>query len=489
MIALAEIPDSELESLLATATEEELRILGQAAAPYYSFSPRPDDVENHEEQTSFVEQNYRFSDGYFKYHDGVKFKIELGGTGSGKTIAAGHKTARHVLETKPPRDYCPFWTISETYDQCCRVAWLEKLSTIIPPECIARIDWFRERRQWPFAVMLKHPHDPSRIGWVLEFKSYEQGIGGMKGASIGGYWFNEEVPYSLVAEVQGRCREYDSPGWADFTPIENKDPEWATAYENPPNGWQFYHLNTARNFHLAPEWFENYISSIPEDMRELRTIGRFTTLMGAVYKEFRKAIHVIDPFRIPGHWQRRRGLDFGFNNPTACLWGAYDADGTWYIYDEHYRGQTLIKDHAAAIHSRDWDSSQPWYGPTYSDHDAQARGEYAINGVACTPANKSIMPGIELLRSLMMVGKNSKPRLYIFKNCVNLIREIIGYRWPEGSSGKNPRDIPIDKDDHACDALRYMIYTDHHRDGKFHPEARRVEADSGRHGVRLQRRR
>ncbi len=490
MVLLADIPDSELESLLATASEEELRLISEAVTnPYYSFVPRPDDLAAFEEQTSFVEQNYRYdkADSQYVYADAVRFKIQLGGTGSGKTIGAAQKTARHVLETAPPRDHCPFWIIAETYDQSCRVCWKEKLSTLIPPECIASFDWHKKAREWPFAVLLRHPNDPSRIGWVLEFKSYEQGIGGMKSASIGGYWFNEEVPHSLVAEVQGRCREYNSPGWADFTPIENRDPEWSNAYENPPAGWQFYHLNTSRNFYLADEWWENYISSIPEDMRELRTIGKFTTLCGAVYKEFRKAIHVIEPFRIPRAWRKLRGLDFGFNNPTACVWGARDGDGNYYIYDEHYRAQAVIAEHAKEIHKREWDYNQPWYGPTYSDHDAQARGEYAINGIPCTPANKSIMPGIELIRSLMMVQPSGKPRLFIFNNCVHLIKEIQGYRWPEGSSGKNPRDTPIDKDDHLCDALRYLVYTDHNRGGGHAPEARQVVSDHQRHGLRFNR--
>lgn len=504
MIALADIPDAEFESLLEKATEEELRLLGEAMqSPFYTFTPRPDDPAEFEEQESFVDQNYRFdkADGQYVFFDDVRFKIQLGGTGSGKTTGASQKTARHVLETLPPRDHCPFWIIAETYDQSCRVCWKEKLSEIIPADCIAGIDWYRKQREWPYAVMLKHPHDPGRVGWILEFKSYEQGIGGMKSASIGGYWFNEEVPYSLVAEVQGRCREYNSPGWADFTPIENRDPEWSNAYENPPRGWQFYHLNTSKNFYLADGWWDSYIASIPEDMRDLRTVGKFTTLMGAVYKEFRKAIHVIDPEDpevqkahglsrrepfIPRAWRKLRGLDFGFNNPTACVWGARDSDGTWYIYDEHYRGQSVIAEHAKEIHKREWDYSQPWYGPTYSDHDAQARGEYAINGIPCTPANKSIIPGIELIRSLMMLRANGKPRFYIFKNCVNLIKEIQGYKWPEGTTGKNPRDVPIDKDDHLCDALRYMIFTDSNRGGHV-PETKRIVPDHQRHGLQFQR--
>lgn len=487
---LTGITNAEYDFLLKTADEDTLRMMHMAIThPYYAFQPRPDDLSDFEEQTSFVEPGYRIENGRFVYdEDDIRFKICLGGTGSGKTIGAAQKTARHVLEMPPPREHCPFWIIAESYDQACRVCWQEKLSTIIPEGCIAKRDWYRERRKWPYAIMLKHPNDPDKIGWVLEFKSYEQGIGGMKSASIGGYWFNEEAPYSLVAEVQGRCRDYNSPGWADFTPIENKDPEWANSYENPPPGWKFFHLNTSRNIHNAPGWFENYIAAIPEDMRELRTIGKFTTLAGAVYKEFRKSIHVIEPFRIPAHWRKIRGLDFGYNSPTACVWVARDSDGRYYVYDEYYRSRAGLAEHAKEIQKREWDYSQPWYGPTYSDHEAQTRGEYAILGIPCTPAKKAqINPGIELIRSLMMVQGDNKPMFHVFSNCTNLISEIQGYRWPDGTKGKNPRDIPIDKDDHACDAMRYAIYSDHHRQGHA-PEVHRILPDHKRHGIQLARR-
>ena len=43
-------------------------------------------------------------------------------------------------------------------------------------------------------------------------------------------------------------------------------------------------------------------------------------------------------------------------------------------------------------------------------------------------------------------------RLYIFKNCVNLIREFKSYWWGDG-------DNPIKKDDHALDELRYYLMT------------------------------
>ena len=95
---------------------------------------------------------------------------------SGKTVHAAHKTARYVLEHDAPRERTPFWIIGDTYDQVCQVCWNEKLSQIIPQEWIAGFDWYRSRRNWPFAVFLKDRRDPKKIGWVLEFKSYARRV-------------------------------------------------------------------------------------------------------------------------------------------------------------------------------------------------------------------------------------------------------------------------------------------------------------------------
>ena len=46
--------------------------------------------------------------------------------------------------------------------------------------------------------------------------------------------------------------------------------------------------------------------------------------------------------------------------------------------------------------------------------------------------------------------KNDK--IFIFKTCVNLIRELKTYRWGKG-------DLPIKRDDHCVDELRYFIMT------------------------------
>ena len=60
--------------------------------------------------------------------------------------------------------------------------------------------------------------------------------------------------------------------------------------------------------------------------------------------------------------------------------------------------------------------------------------------------NKDLFSGINTVKSYL----SGAPKLYVFRNCVNLIRELKTYAWGEG-------ERPVKKDDHCADALRYYV--------------------------------
>ena len=66
-----------------------------------------------------------------------------------------------------------------------------------------------------------------------------------------------------------------------------------------------------------------------------------------------------------------------------------------------------------------------------------------------TNVNKDILAGISVVKSYLKSSDGSS-RLFIFKTCTNLIRELKTYFWGNG-------DRPIKSDDHCLDELRYYI--------------------------------
>jgi phage terminase large subunit len=198
----------------------------------------------------------------------------------------------------------------------------------------------------------------------------------------------------------------------------------------------------------------------PVEVQETRIKGHFAAFLGAVYKTFNRKTHVIEPFEIPKDWMRYRVIDWGFNNPFACLWLARNKDRQWFVYREHYEAQRSLAYHASKIKEHKGN-----YRCTWADHDSQDRYEFKKLGIPTIPAKKDVHLGIEAVQSALKVQENGKPRLFIFKDCKNTIREMSGYRWAEGTERKDPKDLPLEVNDHTCDCVRYGIYG---VEGKFY---------------------
>ena len=70
-------------------------------------------------------------------------------------------------------------------------------------------------------------------------------------------------------------------------------------------------------------------------------------------------------------------------------------------------------------------------------------------GFRVYPAQKDVADGLDFVK---------RQRLFIHKDCANVIKEIQGYKYKEDKDG-NVIDEPIKFADHLMDAMRYAIYT------------------------------
>ena len=80
---------------------------------------------------------------------------------------------------------------------------------------------------------------------------------------------------------------------------------------------------------------------------------------------------------------------------------------------------------------------------------------YQEYGMYFQPANNAIEAGVLKVNSYIERGK-----LKIHDTCPNLIRELQNYKYPEQSTDntdKNLKENPIKANDHAADALRYLL--------------------------------
>ena len=229
---------------------------------------------------------------------------------------------------------------------------------------------------------------------------------------------------------------------------------------------------STENIHLPDGYVDTMIASWSHDRIEREIMGSDDAFTGMIYEEFDRSCHVIKPFRIPDDWVRRIGADAGYRMPAAWIYGAVSPDGDLYIYREYYKKEKLVeeicKENLALIGTErieqmrlDPAAKQTKGAIGKSEWDVYA--EYLPGHFPLLAAQNAVKPGIDRVKSFLKKDKRGKPRLYIFDTCENLLDELVQYKWKEqlpGQVGKvNEKEEPIKNNDHALDAMRYLVMT------------------------------
>jgi phage terminase large subunit len=221
--------------------------------------------------------------------------------------------------------------------------------------------------------------------------------------------------------------------------------------------------------------------------------GLWVAAEGVIYDQFDPAVHLVDRFPIPKEWPRYWAVDFGHTNPFVLQWWAQDPDGRLFLYREIYRTRQLVEDHAkVALRAvsklvdpddepagprleldgqlREWVEPKP--RAVICDHDAEGRATLERHlRLGTVKANKNVTAGIEAVQVRLRSAADGRPRLFLLRDSVverdlDLLDaklptctadEIPGYIWAPTPDGKPNKDEPLKKDDHGCDATRYLV--------------------------------
>lgn len=254
---------------------------------------------------------------------------------------------------------------------------------------------------------------------------------------------NEAVPKLLLD-----CNPRGPRHWLYSVGVKHVDPESGRTLPNAEI-WKRVHWSAYDNQeNLSKEYLEE-LENLPEIQKQRMLHGKWVSAEGQVYSDFREEIHVVSPFRIPDDWTKIRSIDFGFTNPFVCLWGAVDHDGKLYIYRELYKAGILTSVHAETIKKL---SGNERYLMTVADHDAEERAELNKNGIPTEAAKKTVQLGIQTVQK-----RFRENRIFIFPSCKQLLSEIDSYSWLPPSEERNACEEPRKLDDHAMDAMRYMV--------------------------------
>ena len=393
----------------------------------------------------------------------------FGGNRSGKTECGAVEAVYMARGNHPYRENkenVSGWVVSLS-NQVQRDVAQGKILDYLNPDWIADIAMLSGKASNPRGGVIDYITVKNVFGGIsrIGFKSCEAGRDKFQGASLDFVWFDEEPPKDIYEECRMRVLDKRGDIFGTMTPLLGFTFIYHKIYLNEDADPDIWHIamEWADNPHLDTGEVDKVSKTMSESELTSRRYGKFAAGKGLVYYEFDEAVHVVEPFSIPSDWYDTMSIDPGLNNPLSCHWYAVSPDGVVYVIAEHYKAGKPVDYHADAIKAvcrvLQWPLTHGGRYEALIDAAANQRtlaGTRSVvdlfyeYGIAANPkVNKDIFAGIARVKSYL-TGEGNGPKLFIFNNCIELIRELKAYFWHMG-------DTPQKKDDHALDELRYYV--------------------------------
>jgi hypothetical protein len=131
--------------------------------------------------------------------------------------------------------------------------------------------------------------------------------------------------------------------------------------------------------------------------------------------------------------------------------GATDYD-QFVVLDEFYQSESHVEDAIAWLNRNDKPE-----GHIFCEHEPAEIRKFRQAGYAATEAEKSIDPGIAEVRRRPSRDDTDRVGLLVSDRCQHAIREFLGYKEEHVGTSQ--------AEGHICDSIRYVIFTNEHKDG------------------------
>lgn len=213
------------------------------------------------------------------------------------------------------------------------------------------------------------------------------------------------------------------------------------------------------NPHIDAESYGKRLAGMPEDLRRAYMEGDWDIFAGQFFTEFRRDIHVIEPWADQATWDWFNalptycGFDWGYHDPSAVVWGKF-WDNTWYIYKELYIAgldYEELKQEIMKIEEPYLIYADP---SIWAHKDSPTSGAQKMAPLPLKPAMNDRVIGWTIVKQTMKAK-----RIKIFSTCNNLIRVLPNMVYNESANSKKEDMQTTGVEDHLPDSLRYLIAT------------------------------
>ena len=190
---------------------------------------------------------------------------------------------------------------------------------------------------------------------------------------------------------------------------------------------------------LTPEFIDGERRACGDSWVRQEFECSFESMTGLVYPDFEKQCGTDELPVISGEWVG--GIDFGYRNPFAAIWGFRDTHDILWIVGERYAREKGLHEHIAGL-----PKGVTWYADPSHPTEINA---LCKAGLTVRKGTNAIKAGIAAVRARI-----ETQRLKIMRReCPNLLLEAKRYHYDPD----RPDEVPVDADNHALAALRYLI--------------------------------
>jgi hypothetical protein len=210
------------------------------------------------------------------------------------------------------------------------------------------------------------------------------------------------------------------------------------------------------------------LENLPEQERKAFLLGDWDVFIGQVFGEWKRDIHVVEPFEIPHDWPRWRAMDWGFTMPYCVKWYTCDYDGRIIVYREIYgckegQANTGTQETAREVArkvKRLEQGEEISYGVadpacwSKTGHDGPTIAEvFAEEGAYWNPADNDRLQGKMQVHQRLRGWGQGRPGVVYFSTCTHSIRTLPELVYDE----LKVEDVDTDCEDHAYDTDRYSF--------------------------------
>ena len=252
----------------------------------------------------------------------------------------------------------------------------------------------------------------------------------------------QEVIRPTLTDVRGEALFISTPkGFNHFYELYN--------LQDIDSDYKSFNFSSYDNPYLPVDELDKAKKELTEDRFAQEYLADFRKTEGLVYKEFDRNRHLFDGEVTAKKSEYIAGIDFGYTNPCAVIHIIRDYDNTYWVTQEWYQRGRTEEQIGEYVKSCQFNGVYP---DPENPSAIQVLNNKGIDTREVIKGKDSITTGINKVRNLFKRNK-----IWINRNCTNLISELETYSYPEKKANNNEPENPVKEHDHALDALRYAI--------------------------------